>query len=86
MEPWRSTPKADALPRAPSPNKVAHLPALQDIRVFMALFLMFLGMFYTSMFIVYPAPNPMAAQFNDPKTAFSALIDLAFLGEGVAAR
>ena len=33
--------------------------------------------------VLYPAPNPMAPQFNDAKTAFSALIDLAFLGEGI---
>lgn len=56
---------------------------LEDIRTFMFLFLMFLAMFYFAMFILYPAPNPMAPQFNDAKTAFSALIDLAFLGEGI---
>ena len=56
---------------------------IEDIRNFMFLFLMFLAMFYFAMFILYPAPNPMAPQFNDAKTAFSALIDLAFLGEGI---
>ena len=56
---------------------------LEDIRTFMFLFLMFLAMFYFAMFILYPAPNPMAPQFNDAKTAFSALIGLAFLGEGI---
>ena len=44
---------------------------------------MYLFNFFISLYVVYPAPSPQAAQFNDMGTAFNALIDLAFLGEGL---
>ena len=56
---------------------------IDDMRIFMALFLMFLFNFFVAMFVVYPAPAPQAAQFNALPSAVSALVDLAFVGEPV---
>ena len=56
---------------------------IDDLRIFMALFLMFLFNFFTAMFVVYPAPAPQATQFNALPSAVSALVDLAFVGQPV---
>ena len=56
---------------------------IDDLRIFMALFLMFLFNFFVAMFIVYPAPAPQAAQFNALPSAVRALIDLGFVGEPI---